>query len=354
MKIDSFRITGFRPIKDFSASDLKGLNTLLGVNGSGKTTTLDALYFLACGRSSLALPASELFNKAADYFFLEAKYSTSKSKANISSVLYARNKQKTIMVNGSKKGNFINLIGYLKVALYNYNSLQLVQGEPSERRKYLDVLISAENKGYLMDLAKNKEIVLKRNALLKSFEGGLNPVNKQLLEIYDEDLINTSNRIFEKRKVAITKIDQKVRALLEEDKIENLQNIVISYDQKVLTKNKIEALRAAEIAVGKSLVGSHLDDFKIEREGKKVKETLSLGQTKLAALYLILGGAEYTKELCGDYPVLFLDDFSGDIDPINRWVVSKILTKFEQVFLTVTDERDMDIFPDCNIIYVKN
>jgi len=97
MKIDSFRITGFRPIKDFSVTDLQGLNTLLGVNGSGKTTTLDALYFLAFGRSSLALPAAELFNKERDYFFLEAKYSNSKSKDNISSVLYARDKKKTIL-----------------------------------------------------------------------------------------------------------------------------------------------------------------------------------------------------------------------------------------------------------------
>ena len=50
--------------------------------------------------------------------------------------------------------------------------------------------------------------------------------------------------------------------------------------------------------------------------------------------------------------MLLLDDFSGDIDPINRNIVAKILPKFEQVFVTATDSRDLDIFKGCNIIYI--
>lgn len=341
MYIESVWVQGFRALAEQRLTDLGRFTVIEGENGAGKTTLLDALYFLASGKSFLGLSNIELIRDDSSYFVVGGSYRTQDPVAggavdHTAQAMYTREGHKELRIDGTVYRGFVHLIGGLRVAQFNFNSVFLVKGMPSVRRQYLNLLIASCDRQYLETLSTYSGIVARKNALLRQ-AGVVVVPDRSLLDLFDEQIITLSNIVYTKRRAALAAIGQAMNQLIGDGAFRQLADITIFYEPKVLTREALYAVRDRELLRHTCLAGCHLDDFTLLRRGHQLRETASLGEAKLVALLLTFAGAEYVRAVTGEYPVLLLDDLEGDIDASNLKRLTNLLNRFEQVFITSFD-----------------
>jgi DNA replication and repair protein RecF len=175
----------------------------------------------------------------------------------------------------------------------------------------------------------------RKNALLRQSGSGV--VDASLLDLFDEQIVALTTTICAKRRSALAAVGLAMTRLIADGLFEPLSDVSILYDPRPISAESICAIRDRELARHACLAGCHLDDFVLLRGKKQLRDSASLGEAKLVALLLIFAGAEYTRRVTGEYPVLLLDDLEGDIDIPNLDRLVHLLARFEQVFITTFD-----------------
>lgn len=340
MYVESLWVQGFRALAEQNLTGLQPFTVVEGINGAGKTTLLDALYFLAAGKSFLGLSNGELVRDGSPYFVVGGQYRARDPVAaapvsHAVQAMYTREGHKELRIDGAVYRGFVHLIGGLRVAQFNFNSVFLVKGMPSIRRQYINLLIASCDREYLGMLATYSGVVARKNALLRQVNAV--PPDPQLLDLFDEQIVALSNAIYDKRRTALSAIGSAMDSLIGEGMFQQLADVTITYHPRVLTSEAVHALRERELLRHTCLAGCHLDDFVLLRKEHQLRETASLGEAKLVALLLTFAGAEYVRASTGEYPVLLLDDLEGDIDTVNLKRLTQLLGRFEQVFMTSFD-----------------
>jgi DNA replication and repair protein RecF len=242
---------------------------------------------------------------------------------------------KELRIDGTVYHGFIRLIGGLRVAQFNFNSLFLVKGMPSVRRQYINLLIASCDHSYLEALSAYTAVMTRKNALLRQSSSGV--VDASLLDLFDGQIAALTTAIYAKRRSALAAVGQAMTRLIADGLFGPLSDVSVLYDPRPVSTDSIRALRDRELARHACLAGCHLDDFVLLRGKRQLRETASLGEAKLVALLLTFAGAEYTRLVTGEYPVLLLDDLEGDIDTANLDRIMHLLSRFEQVFIASFD-----------------
>lgn len=340
MYLESLWVQGFRALAELRIDITTPIIAVEGGNGTGKTTLLDAVYFLASGKSCLGLTNAELIRDGDPCFVTGGTYRTRDAVAGETvshtvQAMFTTEGHKEIRIDGTVYHGFIRLIGGLRVAQFNFNSLFLVKGMPSVRRQYINLLLASCDHSYLETLTTYSAIMTRKNALLR--QSSFSAVDVSLLDLFDEQIVTLTTTICAKRRSALAIVEQGMKRLIADGLFGPLSEVSILYDPRPVSVESIRALRDRELARHACLAGCHLDDFVLLRGKKQLRDTASLGEAKLTALLLTFAGAEYTRTLVGEYPVLLLDDLEGDIDMPNLDRLVHLLTRFEQVFITSFD-----------------
>ncbi|HEX6606846.1 MAG TPA: AAA family ATPase, partial [Chloroflexia bacterium] len=199
----------------------EGISVIQGANGSGKSSLLEALYLLATARSPRASVDAELVNTeaAADLgvppFARVAAEVTRRTDAVALEVIIAREDSRSLTVPPGDSPDLaaaapaspvarkrikindiprraVDLVGQINVVLFTPEDVDLVTGEPSLRRRYMDITISQVDHRYIRTLSQYNKVVLQRNALLRQMrEQGRNPLSPSVAEelrYWDEEL----------------------------------------------------------------------------------------------------------------------------------------------------------------------
>lgn len=340
MFLESLWVQGFRALAEQRLEFSAPVTVVQGGNGAGKTTLLDAIYFLASGKSCLGLTNAELIRDGSPYFVVGGQYRSHDAVvggmvSHAVQGLFTAEGRKELRIDGTVYRGFIHLIGGLRVASFNFNSLFLVKGLPSMRRSFINLLAASSDRAYLEMLSAYTEVVTHKNAVLRQSGSGMPDMS--LLDVFDEQIVSLSTAIRAKRRSVLSTVDRSMKGLISSGLFETLKDVSIVYEPHTTTIDGMRALRERELARHACLAGCHLDDFLLMHQGKQLRETASLGEAKVMALLLTLAGAEYTHVTTGEYPVLLLDDLEGDIDAGNLDRLLHLLTGFEQVFITSFD-----------------
>jgi DNA replication and repair protein RecF len=344
-------------------------NFIFGNNGNGKTNILEAVSFLSQGRSFIGAIDHECVKFGCDNFVLDGKFENDLGnffnvKLNYSSV----SKKKSYNLNNEKISGFSNdIFGRFPVVHLSPHSLNITYGNPSERRKFFDILISQTNKVYLELLKDLSKIIKCKNALLKINLANGKYNDKQfndMLDSYNEKLIINSADIINRRINFLKSFVKYCRTNFRE-LIAESENVFINYFSDTLqeispeketpavqfildsVKSDLEKNRHLEIARGITLIGPHRDDyfFKLSKNGDTGGEGFSLksfgsqGEHKTFIIGLKLAEFYYIKDNSGTSPVLMLDDVLSELD---RTRISKIishLNSYGQIILTTTDKN---------------
>ena len=379
MHLTQLALSNFRIYNRLELEFPLGVTLIQGNNAFGKTSLLEAIFYLATAHSPHAGAVRELVRWGASeepipFARLEAHVAkTNDTRAHIEIVLVQAEEKnqkpngrvsKRIKVNGIPK-RAIDLLGELNVVLFLPDDLNLVFGSPSDRRRYLNITLAQIDTRYGRALSKYHQVLEQRNSLLRSFQERAFKSNE--LAIWDTQLIEQGAYLIARRAEAITRYNQIV-ADIHPRLTDNRESMRIVYQPSVATPTppspienrggetietqfarQLETTRPREIRSGTTFVGPHRDDmrFWIDRipgsdNPMDAITYASRGQGRTIALSLKLAEVELMREQTGQDPVLLLDDVMSELDVTRRTALAHTVMNASQAIITATDLSDFD------------
>ena len=344
MILTSLLLQNFRsyPKKTFSFSPQTTL--IIGPNTAGKTNILEAIMFLATGKSFRADQDREAIRWGSEISNIQCPISNREDNIELELYITAgevngqRAPLKKYLVNGVPRRQ-IDFVGNLRAVLFWPEHLELVTDSPSLRRRYLDSVLVQVDREYRRNLMSYERGLRQRNRLLDLINEG--KAGRQQLLFWNQLLIKSGGYITDKRGEYVDYVNQ--------CRMPNAQ-FQIEYDKSVMSEARFEQYKEEEVAAKATLVGPHRDDFTIFKEEKELSKYGSRGEQRLAVLWMKLSELSYIEQETGERPILLLDDIFSELDEAHRGMVVNLIGK-QQTILTSADRDIMGLIPkDVRII----
>ena len=343
MYISHLSLQDFRSYKNLELSLTKGTHIFIGENGEGKTNIVEAIMYLALLSSHRISSDAPLIKLGAERGYIRAKVSDS-DRDTLIELEINNGKENRAKVNQNPVRSQRAISGLVKAICFSPEDLDLVRGDPSERRTFLDHLLIQRNPRLGGVISDYEKALKQRNTLLKARapESTLHPWNEHLANFGGEviaarlklirdlkpHLMSSYENISVKKKPSLeykSNLDK-----LSEDKEENKNELL----------RKISEVSYQERERGISLVGPHRDDLLLNLGEHPVKGFASHGESWSIALSLRLASYLLLKA-DGDNPILILDDVFSELDQSRRERLAKLTESTEQTFITVAVANDL-------------
>jgi DNA replication and repair protein RecF len=339
------------------------INIFLGNNAQGKTNLLEAIFVMALAKSHRTNKDRELIQWTENIASLNCE--VERRPGSVSLELRFSNQGKRAKINGLEQRKLSDFIGKLNVVMFAPEDLLIVKGNPSIRRKFIDMEIGQISPSYLYHLSQYQKIVVQRNHHLKNER----PIKSSpLLEVWNEQLARLAVKITKKRKQFINKLQiwaNEIHAGITGNKEKlnihyvNSTQIDTDQDETVAIEEfmvKLSQVAEQEFRRGVSLLGPHRDDLSFTINDKDVQSFGSQGQQRTTALSLKLAEIELIHEEVGEYPILLLDDVLSELDPYRQSHLLKTIFPKVQTFITTTsiDGIDDHTLSNAAIFYVDH
>lgn len=311
IRLQDFRNIGFAEL-DLNSSRI----FFLGANGQGKSNLLEALGLVTALRSFRTQDLSALLRKGgSEYTAVYAIEDEGEGEVELEIVGGGRNRK--IRLDGEVVNRMGDFIGRLPVVPISSGDLQILRGSPAERRRFLDMTLSAVDGSYYDALRRYHRGVAERNRLLK--RGG----SAAELSAFEAEMASSASLISERRSAAIQKMASTLKQIYEtlaegdEGPELLLQANVPDLDEGAF-RLLWEKGRERDGILGATREGPHRDDFELRLTVGGAREYGSDGQQRGLCVALRLAQAQYFREILGKAPVMLADDVLGELDSRRR------------------------------------
>ena len=341
MKIDSLSLMNFRNYETLNIS-FGNLNIIYGLNGSGKTNIVEAIYMLALTKSFRINNDKIMIKKGK----IKAKIKGNVLKKNDENEFGVEisNDGKIVTINGEKQDKVSDYVSRINVILFNPSDTRLIDDAPSERRKMLNIEISQIYKEYLVVLTNYQRILKQRNFYIRGmYING--SYTSEYLDILTKKLVEYGKVICKYRQDFIDNINKYIKSNYE--KIFGSGTLKIRYVSTFKNKSEDNLIKRfkdnyqKELSVGKTLEGIHHDDIMFILDNNNLKEWGSEGQRKNAIISFKLAEINVINEIKGYYPILILDDLFSELDKEKITNLLGMLDRNVQTFITTTDLKNI-------------
>lgn len=331
MLIERLTIHQFRNIQEADLLFSPHLNCIVGENGSGKTSLLEAIYTLGHGRAFRTALTARVITHEAESFTLHARLQQDEQDPIKLGLSKHRNGDVRVRINESEGHKIAELAQNLPMQLITPEGFALVDGGPKFRRGFIDWGCFHHFPQFFPLWHAIKRIVKQRNAALKQ------TYHYQQLSLWDKELVELTNQVTGIRQTYCTSliktIDEYLKSFLPDHQI-NLQfypgwNVNAAYDELLFKQYERDKL------LGYTTLGAHKADLRMHIGNLPVESVLSRGQLKLLMCALRLAqGHHFTHELQRQC-IFLLDDFSAELDDVRKEkLASALKTQKAQVFIT--------------------
>ena len=341
--------------KNFSETELlfsEKINCFTGLNGSGKTNLLDAIYYLSFCKSYFNYIDAQNIKHNEDFFVIQGNYFRAEKDEKIYCGL-KKGKKKIFRRNNTDYKKLSEHIGLIPLVMISPYDRDLINEGSDVRRKYIDGVISQFDKFYLDDLLKYNKALYQRNSLLKKFSE-TNYFDQDSLDIWSDQLIKLGNKLFEKRKNFLEEFIPIFQHYFEFIS-ENKEKVNIKYNSQLIDNDFekiLETNQQKDRILRYTTVGTHKDDLDLLINDFPVKKFGSQGQQKSFVIAIKLAQFAFTKDKKGFKPVLLFDDIFDKLDDSRVKQLIQLVSEnnFGQVFITDTQKQRIEkIFKTVNI-----
>jgi DNA replication and repair protein RecF len=344
MRITSLTLEHFR---NYTSQTVRlsdaDIQLFVGENGSGKTNVIEAISLLSLTKSCRGKEEQDIVEWNSGHYRVSG---TVRSDTGLESIMeivseIAPRRRKALFIN-DVRSPVIGYVGMLPTVTFLPQDLLLFSGTPSERRRFLDQLLSQVSSAYFNDLSSCQKIVQQRNALLKRIASGTDsPLS---LSVWDAELAAKASSITLARLELIETLNLtllgEIRSLGEawESADIRYERKTASHSQEELKEELITILRATrerDIILQSTGTGPHREDWQVYRDGRAIPTFASRGQERVAVLALLLLEVSYLELRRNEKPVILLDDAFSELDDAHQ---AALLDAFKgyQVLMTST------------------
>ncbi len=341
LEIENFRIF---PYLSISFSD--GINIISGMNGQGKTSILESIYYFALTKSFRTTNDNNVVSKNKSHFSIASTFLSETSSDKKIRLYYSVHEGKHLFVAKKEILKFSEHIGTIPSVVLTLDDLKLTFGGPQERRKFLDILISQISPVYLEDLKIYRRTLQQRNALLGLENRG---EIKRQIAVWNEKLIHHGSRIILNRLDFVNFLNENLAKYYNlisatNDLISVKYNTSIGENIsaenvsviKVRFQKRVEIVFNHECERKRTIIGPHRDDLLFFKDGRLFKDYCSQGENKTLVIAIKFLEWEYLSSERSVKPILLLDDIFGELDEIRMNGLLEFLEKIGQAFITTT------------------
>ncbi len=348
MKCNRIQVSNFRNIEKADVRFSEGINILKGANAQGKTNLLEAIFYVALGKSFRTSHDEDLIRFGSELCEVSLDFEDSLREQNIT-VRLMEGKRRRFEHNHIRLAKVSEIVGLFRTVLFCPEHLSLVKEGPAERRGFLDVAVSQLYPNYLRSLQTYNQILKQRNRLIRDAEQNRN-LFSDTIEMWSVQLAHESAVLSKYRNQYIKKLQVSVRDCFREmtggseipdftyepslhiegDVCEDEKKTERLYIEKLMTNHD------REIAAGSTLWGAHKDDIGINLNEKPARLFASQGQQRSIALAMKLAEGEICREICGEIPAFLLDDVFSELDATRREYLSEKI-QGKQVLITTCE-----------------
>jgi DNA replication and repair protein RecF len=341
--ITNLNLNNYRSYTTLDLTLDPGVSIFVGKNGEGKTNIAEAvlyLTFLSSHRASGNTPLIKLGNQSA-YIRAKVKYPEREILVELEINSDKANRAK---VNQNQVRSQKEIFGIVQTIYFSPEDLDIVRGDPSERRRFIDQLLTLRSPRIAGVISDYERAVKQRNSLLKTRASAdaLNPWDKQVAELGGE-LITLRMLALDELKPIFNQVykdisDTKPAEIVYKSSIENPTLNQSENSEKIM--ERLVNNRGAELDRGLTLTGPHRDDLLLILGDHAVKGYASHGESWSIALSLKLATYNLLKS-DGLSPILILDDVFSELDEERRERLAKIAKGADQTIITVAVENDL-------------
>ena len=343
MNITKIELQNFRNYKKKIFDNFSNLNIIIGTNGIGKTSIIEAIYLGSLAKSFKTNNEESIINNDSDYFRIKIHYFDYGPKKNLE--IYLDKSGKKTKINSKLQKRLSDFISQYRIIMLSPDELKLIKASPNTRRNYLNIQISQLNKEYIYYLNNYNNLIKNKNDYLKKLmiNGTL---DTRYLDIIDEKIVDEGLKIYNARKNYIDLINKYINDIFKNYEKDNTISVNYISDYILNDKDKIikelKRLRNKEINLGMTTFGIHRDDYEFIHNNNNSKEYSSQGLQKLIVLAMKLSEVQIFIREYDITPILLLDDLFSELDEKNRNKIFKSLDKNIQIFITTTDLKNIN------------
>jgi DNA replication and repair protein RecF len=354
MYLQKLSLVNFKNLESQSFDFQQKINCFVGNNGVGKTNILDAIYYLSFAKSYFNSIAGQNIRHGEAFFMIEGDYILNDRTEKIVCSL-KKGQKKVLKRNGKNYEKFSEHIGQLPLVIISPADRDLVTEGSDTRRKFIDGVISQQNKNYLKDILSYNKVLTQRNALLKYFAAN-RTFDALNLEVYNEQLSEYGARIYKVRKAFLEKFipifNEKYQIISDDKESVNLvyKSQLNDFSIKELLQKSLEKDKILQYTSS----GIHKDDLSFEIGEYPIKKFGSQGQQKSYLIALKFAQFEFIKQQTNVLPILLLDDIFDKLDESRVLQIINLVDndEFGQIFITDThSERTENIVKQSNKPY---
>ncbi|SPY33786.1 DNA replication/repair protein RecF [Pasteurella canis] len=337
MAISRLLIENFR---NLTAVDLEldhGFNFLVGNNGSGKTSLLEAIFYLGHGRSFKSAVSNRIISYEQPHFTLHAKIQEQQHQWSVG-LQKQRQGNSVVKINGEDGNKISDLAHLLPMQLITPEGLTLLNGGPSYRRAFLDWGLFHHHNYFHLAWVNLSRLLKQRNAALQQV------TSYSQLAIWDAELVKLAAQVSKWRaeyaEALRPEIEKTCQLFLPE------LEISVSFHQGWEKERDYAELLVQSFerdrAIGYTVSGPQKADFRFKANGLPVEDILSRGQLKLLMCALRLAQGEHLMNQKQRHCIFLIDDFASELDEYKRALLAERLKKSgSQVFVTAITESQL-------------
>ncbi len=351
MIIKYLRLTEFRNYRQKEFEFSPEISLITGPNASGKTNILEAVYCLATGAGWRTETAKDMVRFGAEVAHIVANIDQNGGGVGLRLTLttgsIAGKRSATVLYKIDEvPRRRIDFVGRLKAVLFEPESLEIVIGDPQNRRRFLDEALSQTDREYVRSLQSYAKALRIRNKLLDAIRGGR--VKEEALEFWERTLVKHGKLIQDTRQSFIRWImDKNYNGY----KGYNNQALELKYLPNVINQDRLDQYRDREILAGHTFVGPQRDEIVIATGQRSLAGFGSRGEQRMAVLQLKLLESRWIEEKTGETPVLLLDDIFSELDSEHEKMVGELVAG-RQTIMTAT-EIHRGHYPEAKVIELK-
>ncbi|ASY28423.1 DNA replication and repair protein RecF [Candidatus Planktophila lacus] len=343
MRVKKLALTNFRSYKSLELELAPGPTTFIGNNGSGKTNIAESLIYLAYLSSHRVSQNLPLLHLGTNQAIIRAEIERDDRTLQVDLEINA-SKANRARLNQNPTKSQREILGALQVIYFSPEDLDLVRGEPTHRRDFLDKLLIMRSPRLAGVISDYDRVVKQRNTLLKT------RAPENALAPWTEQLITLGAQLSAERIALVEELSPYVTANyanLNEVKLASIayksatDGLTTNTDENIqtLTARQLEVARQ-ETERGASLIGPHRDDLHLQLGDFPAKGYASHGESWSMAISLRIGSFNLLKSE-GAEPILILDDIFAELDTARRAQLTSVTKMAEQTIITAAVESDL-------------